>query len=90
MAPGRVDLPQRLHGTMNGYSNHHCRCMPCRLAAMRYRRGDRPSARRAQMAAELEAAPRMGAERDEPEGARYVMVSDTLLRQIAETLRGMR
>lgn len=39
------------------------------------------------VADELDAVPRMGAETDEPEGARYLMMSDTLARQIAAALR---
>ncbi|MGH0031728.1 MAG: hypothetical protein ACQGVC_18215 [Myxococcota bacterium] len=39
------------------------------------------------LAAALDAADRQGADRDEPEGARFIQISDTLARQIAETLR---
>ena len=37
--------------------------------------------------AAFEAAPRMGAEKDEPEGVRYVQISETLLIEIISTLR---
>ena len=35
----------------------------------------------------LETAPRMGAEADEPEGARYIQISDTLAMSLAGDLR---
>lgn len=35
----------------------------------------------------LESAPRMGLERDLPEGNRYIQLSDTLARKIAQVLR---
>ena len=34
----------------------------------------------------LEAAPRIGEEKDEPEGVRYIQVSDTLAKRIVRTL----
>lgn len=34
----------------------------------------------------LEAAPRIGEEEDEPEGVRYIQVSDTLAKRIVRTL----
>lgn len=37
----------------------------------------------------LDAAPRHGADTDEPEGARYVLLSDTLARAVAGQLRGL-
>jgi hypothetical protein len=39
-----------------------------------------------QIARELEAAPRMGAEKDDPEGVRFVQMSDTVANEIARTL----
>lgn len=36
------------------------------------------------LAAELRSWPRRGAERDEPQGARFVQVSDTLLKEMAD------
>ena len=35
----------------------------------------------------LDKAERMGAETDKPEGARYVHISDTLLKEIAQKIR---
>ena len=35
----------------------------------------------------LENAPRMGAEIDSPEGERYIQISDTLAKELAEELR---
>lgn len=35
----------------------------------------------------FEAAPRLGAETDMPEGARYIQISDTLAKRIAASLR---
>jgi hypothetical protein len=35
----------------------------------------------------LESAPRLGAAVDEPEGARYLILSDTLAREVASSLR---
>lgn len=40
-----------------------------------------------EIADSLEGAQRMGAEKDEPEGARYIRISDTLAVQIAQYLR---
>lgn len=40
------------------------------------------------LAAQLDACPRVGDEKDEPEGSRYIHMSDTLARQIASILRG--
>lgn len=40
------------------------------------------------LADQLDACPRVGAEKDEPEGSRYIHMSDTLARQIAAVLRG--
>ena len=37
----------------------------------------------------LNRAERVGAERDEPEGMRYIMISDTCARMLADTLNGM-
>jgi hypothetical protein len=34
----------------------------------------------------LKRAPRMGAEKDRPEGARYIQMSDTLAKEIADKL----
>jgi hypothetical protein len=42
----------------------------------------------AEVADALERAPRHGADRDEPEGARVVTLSDTLARQLAARCRG--
>lgn len=36
----------------------------------------------------LDVARRMGEEKDEPEGMRYIILSDTLAKKISETLRG--
>ena len=36
----------------------------------------------------LDRSVRLGADRDEPEGARYIQISDTLARQMADALRG--
>ena len=38
----------------------------------------------------LETAPRMGADRDRPEGVRYIQLSDTLTRQIINVLKNYR
>lgn len=35
----------------------------------------------------LETAPRLGADVDEPEGARYIQISDTLAQSMAAALR---
>ena len=40
-----------------------------------------------EIAEALETAERMGAERDEPEGVRYIVISDTLARRWADVLR---
>jgi len=40
-----------------------------------------------QLAAELEKAPRQGAAVDRPEGERFIVVSDTLAKEIVATLR---
>lgn len=42
-----------------------------------------------QLADELDGAPRSGGTADEPEGARFIIISDTQARQIAEKLRGI-
>jgi len=39
------------------------------------------------LADNLEKAERIGADVDEPEGARYVQISDTLLREIVANIR---
>jgi len=39
------------------------------------------------MADALDAAPRQGADRDEPEGSRFVVLSDTLAKQFSSRLR---
>lgn len=39
------------------------------------------------MAALLEKAPRMGADEDEPGGSRYIQISDTLAKEIANGIR---
>lgn len=39
------------------------------------------------MASLLEKAPRMGTDEDEPEGSRYIQMSDTLAREIANGIR---
>ena len=39
------------------------------------------------MAELLEKAPRMGTDEDEPEGSRYIQMSDTLAREIANGIR---
>ena len=39
------------------------------------------------LATELDLVPRLGKDKDEPEGSRYVMVSDTLLLRIANAFR---
>ena len=36
---------------------------------------------------ELERAPRCGSEKDVPEGARYVVISETALRKVIQELR---
>ncbi len=40
-----------------------------------------------ELADQMDSWDRQGSETDEPEGSRYVVVSDTLLRQIAHRLR---
>ncbi len=40
-----------------------------------------------EIADSLDKADREGADKDTPEGARYIIMSDTLARQIAETMR---
>jgi len=45
------------------------------------------SAAAIQVANALDNAPRMGAEKDEPEGSRYIQISDTLAKQLSATLR---
>ena len=37
----------------------------------------------------LRDAPRQGADRDEPEGSRYIQISDTLANELADQLRGL-
>jgi hypothetical protein len=41
----------------------------------------------ADLADKLDAVKRLGEATDEPEGSRYIIMSDTLARQISETLR---
>jgi len=41
------------------------------------------------LADELDAVERLGAPTDDPEGSRYIRMSDTLARRISETLRNV-